>query len=158
MFSLNTVAKISSVTALVVSLTLLTGASVAAHGGSVPAKPTGLTAVGFHGGIALVHETVNPHVRLSWDDPGDTSITHYRILRRDVDTHKKGQLVVIDRDTGSAQTQCFDRSVEDNMRYVYRIVAVNEHGESRRSRSAEADTSLVPIVPLPRLDDTPTED
>ena len=104
--------------ALVVSLLLLTGAPVAAYSGSVPAKPTGLTAVGFHGGMALVHEIVNPYVRLSWDDPGDASITHYRVLRRDLDTHKKGRLMVIDGDTGSAQTRYFDRAVENNMRYV----------------------------------------
>ena len=144
--------------ALVLSLLLLTGAPLAADDGSVPAKPTGLTAMGFHGGIALVYEPVSPYVRLSWDDPDDTSITHYRILRRDVGTHEGGQLAVIDGDTGSAQTRYVDRSVENNRRYAYQIVAVNEHWESRRSGSAEADTYLVPIVPFPGPDGTPPED
>ena len=69
--------------ALVALLLLLTGAPVAAHGGSAPARPTGLTAAGFHGSIALDHEIVSPYVRLDWDEPGDTSITHYEVLRRD---------------------------------------------------------------------------
>ena len=114
--------------------------------------------MGFHGGIALVQEIASPYVRLSWDDPGDTSITHYRILRRDAGTHEEGQFIVIDRDTGSSGTQYLDRSVEINKRYVYRIEAVNEHGESKRSRLAEADTYMVAIVPFPGSDDTSPED
>ena len=144
--------------ALVLSLLLLPGAPVAAHDGSSPAKPTGLTAMGSHGSIALVQEIASPYVRLSWDDPGDTSITHNQILRGDVDTHENGQLIVIDKDAGSSQTQYFDRSVEINKRYVYRIVAVNEHGESERSRLAEADTYMVAIVPFTGSDDTSPED
>ena len=144
--------------ALVVSLLLLTGAPVAAHDGSAPAKPTGLTAVGFHGSIALVQGIASSYVRLSWDDPGDTSITHYRILRRDADTHENGQFIVINKDAGSSGTQYLDHSVEINKRYVYRIVAVNEHGESKRSRLAEADTYMVAIVPFPGSDDTSPED
>ena len=103
-------------------------------------------------------EIASPYVRLSWDDPGDTGITHYRILRRDVDTHKKGQFIVIDGNTGSSQTQYLDRSVENDKRYVYRIVGVNEHGESGQSRSAKADTYLVAIAPFPGSDDTSPRD
>ena len=144
--------------ALVVSFLLLPGAPVAAHDGSAPGRPTGLTAMGFHGGIALVQDTVSPYVMLSWDDPGDTGITHYLVLRQDVGTHLRGQFIVIDRDTGSSQTQYLDRSVETNRHYVYRVAAVNEHGESVRSSSAEADTYLVAIVPFPGPADTPPED
>ena len=139
--------------ALVVLLLLLAGAPVAAHGGSVPAKPTGLTATGFHGGIALDHEIVSPYVKLSWYDPGDTSITHYRVLRRDVGTHENGHFIVIDSDSGSAQVQYFDHAVEKDRRYVYRIIAVNDHGESRPSGSAKANTCLVAIVPFPGPED-----
>ena len=114
--------------------------------------------MGFHGGIALMPEIASPYVRLSWDDPGDTGITHYRILRRDVDTHKKGQFIVIDGNTGSSQTQYLDRSVKNDKRYVYRIVGVNEHGESGQSRSAKADTYLVAIAPFPDSDDTSPRD
>ena len=144
--------------ALVALLLLLAAAPVAAHGGSAPARPTGLTAMGFHGGIALDHEIVSPYVRLDWDDPGDTSITHYQVLRLDVDARTNGQFLVIDGDTGSALTQYFDHSVEQNMRYAYRVIAVNEHGGSRPSGSAEADTYLVAIVPFPGPYDASPED
>ena len=144
--------------AFVESLLLRTGAPVAVHGGSVPARPTGPTAMGVHGGIALTQEIASPCVRLSRDNAGDPGITHYRIPRRDVDAHKKGQFIVIDGDTGSSQTRYLDRSVENNMRYVYRIVAVSEHGESGRSRSAKADTHLAAVVPFPGSYDTPPGD
>ena len=44
-----------------------------AQEGSVPAKPTGLSAVATHASVTL-----------AWDDPGNTSITGYVILRRDI--------------------------------------------------------------------------
>ena len=125
---------------------------------AVPAKPTALTATGCHGGIALDHEILSPYVKLDWDDPGDTSITHYRVLRRDVGTHENGHFIVIDSGTGSAQVQYLDHAVENDRRYVYRIIAVNDHGESRPSGSAKADTYLVPIVPFPGPDDASPED
>ena len=138
---------------LVALLLLLLTAPVSAHGSSSPANPTGLTAMGFHSGIATDHEIASPYVSLRWDDPGDTDITHYQVLRRDVETHEETHFRVIDSDTGSAQTQYFDHSVENDMCYVYRIVAVNEHGESRPSSSAKANTYLVAIVPFPGSDD-----
>ena len=157
-YAINRRLPILLATLVVLSPLLLTGAPIAAHEGPVPAEPTGLTAMGFHGGIALMPEIASPYGRLSWDDPGDTGITHYRILRRDVDTHKKGQFIVIDGNTGSSQTQYLDRSVKNDKRYVYRIVGVNEHGESGQSRSAKADTYLVAIAPFPGLDDTSPRD
>ena len=120
--------------ALAVLLLLLAGAPVAAHGGSVPARPTGLTAAGFHGGIALDHEIVSPYVRLDWDDPADTGITHYQVLRRDAGTHENRRFIIIDSDTGSAQLHYLDHAVEKNRRYVYRIVAVNDHGGKQALR------------------------
>ena len=91
------------------------------------------------------------------DDPGDTSITHYLVLRRDAGTHENGRYIVIDSDTGSAQVQYLDHTVENDRRYVYRIIAVNDHGESRPSGSARADTYLVAIVPFPGPDDASPE-
>ena len=144
--------------ALVVLALLLPGAPVAAHGGPVPDKPTGLTAMGFHGGIALHHDIVSPYVSLGWDGPGDTGITHYRILRRDLDTHAEGRFMIIDGGAAPAGTAYIDHTVEKNMRYVYRIVAVNAHGQSPPSGSAEADTYLAAIVPFPGLDDESSEE
>ena len=56
-----------------------------------PAAPTGLTG-------SVAHDAVS----LSWDDPGDDSITGYQVLRRDRAVHEAGNLQVHVDDTGSA--------------------------------------------------------
>ena len=61
--------------------------------GSSPAKPTGLSAKAYH-----------DHVDLNWDDPGDDTITGYRILRLQRDLHELGDFQVHVSDTGSAAT------------------------------------------------------
>ena len=91
-----------------------------AQDGSVPDQPTGLSAEASH-----------DSVELTWDDPEDTSITHYQVLRRDRDVHDTGEFVTIDSDTGSAATSYTDDTVEPEKRYVYRVVAVNTHGVSQ---------------------------
>ena len=83
-----------------------------------PAKPTGLSAVVSHDAVTL-----------AWDDPQDDSITGYVILRRDREIHLVGTFVTITGDTGSAQTTYTDETVEPDKEYVYRIKAINEHGE-----------------------------
>ena len=60
-----------------------------AQDGSVPDQPTGLSTEAFH-----------DRVNLTWDDPDDDSITHYKVLRRDRDVHDTGEFVTIDSDTG----------------------------------------------------------
>ena len=55
---------------------------VGAQDGSAPAKPTGVVATATHDSVAL-----------AWDDPGDASITHYQIFRRDRDVHDTGEFV-----------------------------------------------------------------
>ena len=144
--------------ALVALLLLLAGAPDAARAGTVPDKPTGLTAMGFHGSVALDHEIVSPYVSLSWDDPADTGITHYQIQRQDLDTYTNRDFMVIDGGAAPAQAGYSDHAVEINMRYVYRIVAVNAHGESPPSGSAEADTYLAAMVPFPGPDDESSEE
>ena len=89
----------------------------------VPDKPEGLSAV------ALPDEVV-----LTWDDPDDDSITGYVILRRDRDTDVKGHFDELVANTGSAATTYTDDTVEAETRYTYRIKAINEYGESERSR------------------------
>ena len=84
----------------------------------VPDKPTGLSAV-------VSHDTVT----LTWDDPQDDTITGYVILRRDREIHPTGTFVTIAGDTGSADTTYTDDTVEPDKEYVYRIKAINEHGE-----------------------------
>ena len=98
-----------------------------------PARPTGLTAQAAH-----------DQVSLSWNDPGDESITGYRILRRNKETDGPGVFHTIRANTGSSGTSYTDRSVEPETRYVYRIKATNTHGLSPQSGYANADTPAPP--------------
>ena len=102
----------------------------------VPDQPTGLSA-------AVSHEAVT----LTWDDPQDDAITGYVILRRDRAIHPVGTFVTIAGDTGSADTAYTDATVEPEQEYVYRIQAINEHGEvSERSHWV---LGFTPAAPAP---------
>ena len=105
----------------------------------VPDKPTGLSA-------AVSHDTVT----LTWDDPQDDSITGYVILRRDRAIHPTGTFVTITGDTGSADTTYTDETVEPDKEYVYRIKAINEHGQvSEMSDWRRIDTPSIPVPDKP---------
>ena len=120
---------------------------VQAKEGSAPAKPTGLTATASH-----------EQVVLTWDDPNDSSITGYMILRRNRDTDAKGKFTTLVEDTGSADTTHADGSVAAETRYTYRIKAINEHGVSERSRWFHIDTPAAPTpepTPAPTPEPTP---
>ena len=105
-----------------------------------PAKPTGLSPV------VISHDTVT----LAWDNPQDDSITGYVILRRDREIHLVGTFVTITGDTGSAQTTYTDETVEPDKEYVYRIKAINEHGEvSERSDWVRGFTPAAPPTDSP---------
>ena len=106
---------------------------VGAQDGSLPAKPTGVVATATHDSVAL-----------AWDDPGDASITHYQIFRRDRDVHDAGEFVTIQENTGSAAASYTDDTVEPEKRYVYRVKAVNQHGASTWSDFVRADTPAAP--------------
>ena len=100
----------------------------------VPDKPTGLSAVVSHDAVTL-----------TWDDPQDDAITGYVILRRDREIHPQGTFVTITGDTGSADTTYTDDTVEPDRQYVYRIKAINEHGEvSEISHWVRAYTPAAP--------------
>ena len=88
----------------------------------VPDKPRGLEATATHG-----------QVTLTWDDPGDDSITGYVILRRVRENDTGGDFSVLVADTGSAATTHTDATVAAGTTYTYRIKAINEHGTSERS-------------------------
>ena len=60
--------------------------------GTAPDAPRGLTA------SAPAHD----REVLSWDDPNDTSITGYRVARRDVDNDPAATFTVVADNTGSA--------------------------------------------------------
>ena len=99
----------------------------------VPAKPTGLSATATH-----------DRVTLTWDDPGNGSITGYVILRRVRENDEGGAFSELVADTGSAATTYADDTVAASTTYTYRIKAINEHGVSERSRWFHIDTPAAP--------------
>ena len=99
----------------------------------VPDKPTGLNATATH-----------DRVTLTWDDPGDDSITGYVILRRVRENDEGGEFSEMVPDTGTAATTYTDDTVAAGTTYTYRIKAINEHGVSERSRWFHIDTPAAP--------------
>ena len=99
----------------------------------VPDKPTGLNATASHNSVTL-----------TWDDPGDDSITGYVILRRVRVNDTGGDFSVLVADTASAATTYTDDTVAPSTTYTYRIKAINEHGASERSRWRHIDTPAAP--------------
>ena len=116
--------------------TLTSAATEAVEAPEPPAKPTGLSA-------AVSHDTVT----LTWDNPQDDSITGYVILRRDRKIHLVGTFITITGDTGSADTTYTDDTVEPDKQYVYRIKAINEHGEV--SEESDWVRGFTPAAPVP---------
>ena len=100
-----------------------------------PAQPTGLTA-----------DPAHDQVGLDWDDPDDSTITGYRILRRLPALDPPGEFAILLEHTGSALTTYLDTTVTPQTSYVYRVQAINAHGSSERSSWANA---LTPAVPAP---------
>ena len=63
-------------------------------------KPTGLSATAIHDRVVL-----------TWDDPGDDTITGHVILRRDKAKHEKGTFETVEADTGSPAMTYTDTGV-----------------------------------------------
>ena len=105
----------------------------AAEPSEPPAKPRGLYATATHDQVAL-----------TWDDPGDDSITGYVVLRRIRVNDTGGEFSVLVPDTGSAAATYTDASVAAETPYTYRIKAINKHGTSERSRWYHIDTQAPP--------------
>ena len=115
---------------------LLLAITVTAQEGAPP-QPTGLTA-----------DPAHDQVGLAWDDPDDSSITGYRILRRLPALDPPGVFAVLLENTGSALTSYVDTTVSPQTSYVYRVKAINAHGVSERSSWANALTPAVPAPPV----------
>ena len=98
-----------------------------------PDKPRGLETTATHDSVTL-----------TWDDPGDDSITGYVILRRIPGVDSQGHFNELVSDTGSAATTYTDDTVSAETRYTYRIKAINEHGVSERSRWSHIDVPAAP--------------
>ena len=103
-----------------------------------PDKPKGLEAAASHGQVVL-----------TWNDPGDDSITGYVILRRVRVNDQGGDFSVLVASTGSAATIYTDNEVAASTTYTYRIKAINEHGVSERSRWVHIDTPAPPVPDKP---------
>ena len=112
----------AAIAALALAMALLFS-TVQAQEGSAPDKPTGLSATATHDSVVL-----------TWDDPGDDTITGYVILRRVRVNDTGGEFSELVADTGTAATTYTDDSVKANTTYTYRIKAINGHGVSERSR------------------------
>ena len=107
----------------------LLSSPVEAHEGPAPTKPTGLSAEAYHN-----------HVILTWDDPSDESVDDYEILRRNHDTDAQGQFTTLVENTGTPETTYTDIKVGAQTHYAYRVKAINEHGTSEASISAQGHT------------------
>ena len=104
-----------------------------------PDKPTGLTATASHDRVVL-----------TWDDPGDDSITGYVILRRIHGVDPQGHFDELVADTETAATTYTDDTVSAETRYTYRIKAINGAGTSERSRWFHIDIPAAPVPDKPR--------
>ena len=124
------------------TLTSAATAAVAAVAGAQPteppAKPEGLEATATHDSVTL-----------TWDDPGDDSITGYVILRRIPGVDPQGHFDVLVANTGTAATTYTDDTVSAETRYTYRIKAINGAGTSERSRWSHIDTPAAPVPDKP---------
>jgi hypothetical protein len=107
-----------------------TDAVAAAEPADPPAKPRGLEATATHDSVTL-----------TWNDPGDDSITGYVILRRVRENDTGGEFSVLVPDTGSAAATYTDDTVAASTTYTYRIKAINGAGTSERSRWASTSTA-----------------
>ena len=108
-------------------------ATAAVAAGSPPDKPTGLANTATHSSVTL-----------TWDDPIDSSITHYQIFRHDRAIHDVGEFLLLEDNTGLAATTHTDNAVEAAGSYVYRVKAVNRHGASVWSSHSMADIPAAP--------------
>ena len=86
-------------------------------------------------------------VTIEWDDPGDSSITGYQILRREPAVHDPGVFAVIVSHTRTAATSYTDTAVAASTDYVYRVKAINPAGVSPESSYANAETPTAPGPP-----------
>ena len=114
-----------------------------------PARPQNLQATAMHNAVTL-----------TWNEPGDSSISGYQILRRNRDVDPVGEFTAIVDNTGSAATSYVDNTVAAGGSYVYRVKARNAGGLSQLASYARADIPSTPDTPTAppfnvRLNGTP---
>ena len=135
----------------VVALCVAVGAALAiptyAQSLEKPARPSGLAAT-----------STSSTVTLTWDNPGDCTITGYKILSRAVAT--ESILTVLVSDTGSSSTAYIARGLSPSTTYQFAVMAVNGAGNSTPSQiitvSTAAQTGSTPTTPAPTTPTPPT--
>ena len=100
-----------------------------------PAAPTGLSGT-------LAHDSVT----LTWDDPSDSSITGYQVLRLERDQDPPDTYSVIQDDTANVATTYTDTTVTAEKKYSYTVKARYDDLLSAASNQYDAD---VPAAPQP---------
>ena len=95
-------------------------------------------------------------VLLSWADPGDDSVTGYRILRRREVADVAADFATLAADTGTAETSYADDTVEKGRVYVYRVLAIGPGGVSEPSRDVRVRTTT-PVAPPNRPRGLPSQ-
>ena len=140
---MSTIKSSRLITATAAIILMVTAAVMASHAPPTslaeaqtqnPSRPTGLTAAAAEGG----------GVELQWDDPQDSSITHYRVFRRNVSPGGEERMQRINSNTGSSATSYTDTTAEPGTRYRYRVQAQNSQGRSPRSAPANITTPTPP--------------
>ena len=94
----------------------------------------------------LQAESTTSTVTLTWDDPGDSTITGYKILSR---AHSQSELSVLVADTGSATNSYTISNLDPNTNYAFRIIALSDQGESQISHYVSISTKRLPPPAAP---------
>ena len=117
---------------------LMISAIIVGHGSAVtaeaqsqkPSRPTGLVATAVQG-----------NVQLSWNDPHDSTITHYKVFRRNISPGVQDTMQAINPPTPESSANSYtDSTAEPATSYKYKVTAVNADGQSRRSRVSTITT------------------
>ena len=98
-----------------------------------PAAPTGLSA-----------EAGDARVALSWDDPDDTTITGWRYAVKTTDGFGDWMDVP---GSGAATTAYLLTGLENGTAHIFKIRAVNDHGDGAESDEVSATPIAVPAKP-----------
>ena len=139
---MSTIKSSRLITATAAIILMVTAAVMASHApphlaeaqAQKPSKPTGLTAAAAQAG----------GVELQWDDPQDSSITRYRVFRRNVSPGVEERMQRINSNTGSNATTYTDSTAEPGTQYRYKVQARNAQGNSPRSGPANITTPTPP--------------
>ena len=110
-----------------------------------PSQPTGLAA------SAVSFDSVT----IEWDEPGDSSVTGYRVQRSEAGSEA---FATIEDNTGTATAAYTDSTASADTDYAYRVIAVNSDGSSPPTDSLTVRTLPAPISEPDALAPTSEQD